>query len=155
MIDELKPVWKQFEETYWALRESLAAVPHESLNWSVKPDTWTPSLLVQHIGRGNVLYSQMIAREELVRDRYRSDLDQGALTAILDRTEERVRGVFEAVSETDAHVQLDDSWNPLGPRVEGSLDAIWFAHQIVRHSAYHLGQLNYLAQLGGFAKDYE
>jgi hypothetical protein len=36
---------------------------------------------------------------------------------------------------------------PLGPEVQGPLDAMWFAQQIVRHSAYHLGQINYILRL--------
>ena len=31
--------------------------------------------------------------------------------------------------------------------VQGPLDAMWFAQQIVRHSAYHLGQINYILLL--------
>ena len=37
-----------------------------------------------------------------------------------------------------------DGWDPLGPEVAGPLDGLWFALQMVRHSAYHLGQLNVL-----------
>ena len=47
---------------------------------------------------------------------------------------------------SDLHLPLAEDWNPLGPPVEGPLDALWFAHQIVRHSAYHLGQVSYQAQ---------
>jgi hypothetical protein len=33
--------------------------------------------------------------------------------------------------------------------VAGPLDSLWFAHQMVRHTAYHLGQVNYLHLLLG------
>ena len=43
-----------------------------------------------------------------------------------------------------------DRWGPLGPEVPGPLDALWFALQMMRHSAYHLGQINvYLLLLEG------
>jgi hypothetical protein len=31
--------------------------------------------------------------------------------------------------------------------VLGPLDALWFCNQIVRHTAYHLGQINYILLL--------
>ena len=39
-----------------------------------------------------------------------------------------------------------DDWNPLGPDVNGPLDALWFLEQMSRHKAYHLGQLWYILQ---------
>jgi uncharacterized damage-inducible protein DinB len=150
MIRELEPIWKQFEETSSALRESLAAVPEDQLNTGQKEGARTPSELIQHIARGNHVYSAMMLGAEPARDPDQPNLNRLALVSLLEASEQRVRYAFESLTEEDAHVQRDESWRPLGPLVTGSLDAIWFALQIVRHTAYHLGQLNYLSQLGGF-----
>ena len=80
--------------------------------------------------------------------------DRAELNELIDRSERRVRDAFEAVTEEGAHESRCDDWNPLGPPVSGPLDAIWFALQIVRHSAYHLGQVSFIMQMGGYAVDY-
>jgi hypothetical protein len=57
-------------------------------------------------------------------------------------SEQRVRETFERMTPAGLRQTRADRWNPLAPVVEGPLDAQWFALQMVRHSAYHLGQLN-------------
>lgn len=156
MIGELQPIWKQFEETYAPLREWLAAIPDDRLKESPAEGLASASKIVRHICRGNLVYSHMI--ECPTEPRALGDIpdepDRQELLELIDRSERRVREVFEAVTEEDAHESRCDDWNPLGPPVAGPLDAVWFALQIVRHSAYHLGQVSYLMQLGGFSVDY-
>jgi hypothetical protein len=64
---------------------------------------------------------------------------------LLERLEESegcVRDAFEGMTLEALLQTRADCWRPLGPEVEGPLDALWFALQMVRHSAYHLGQIN-------------
>jgi uncharacterized damage-inducible protein DinB len=154
MTRELNTVWKQFEETYSAIRESLAAVPEDRLHWEPSSRSSTAAQLIQHIGRANLLYCNVI--EGLDTDLGPREVNPGRqfLLDLLELSETRTRSTLEALTEESAHVPLQDDWNPLGPNVQGPLDAVWFAQQIVRHSAYHLGQLNYLMCLGGFDIDY-
>lgn len=66
------------------------------------------------------------------------------LVARLDESRERVLEVFEAMTDESLTRPCADDWTPLDDDcvVEGPLDALWFALQVVRHTAYHLGQLN-------------
>lgn len=155
MIAELQPVWKQLQETYAAIRESLAAVPEEKLHWCPGEGCSTIAQMVRHIARANLIYCHVIERTERNLALVEQPLSRETLHTMLDGSERRTHDVFDALTQEDAHVPRADDWQPLGPLVEGPLDAVWFAQQIVRHSAYHLGQLNYVMWLGGFGVDYE
>lgn len=147
MISELEPVWKQFTETYDALRQALAEVPDDRLHWKPGPQATTVSEITQHIAGGNRRYAAMIDGIPLVRGPLEEGLGHARLLQLLAESEERVRSVFEALPAEDLHRKRADDWNPLGPEVEGPLDALWFGQQMVRHSAYHLGQINYILRL--------
>lgn len=150
MIQELQAVWKQFEETYAAIRESLAIIPDDKLVWQAGPNSSSASVIVRHIGRANLVYCHEIERTERDLGDPNQQQTREQLQSLLDRSETRVRDVFSAASVEDTREPRADDWAPLGKNIDGPFDAIWFAHQMVRHSAYHLGQLNYLIQLGGF-----
>ena len=53
-----------------------------------------------------------------------------------------VQETFEQLTPAGLRQVRADGWRPLGLPVEGPLDSLWFAMQVVRHSAYHLGQMN-------------
>jgi uncharacterized damage-inducible protein DinB len=147
MIAELEPVWKHFTETYDALRQALAEVPDDRLHWKPGSRATTVSEITRHIARGNYLYASMMVDPNPARLPMEEPPDRARMLELLAESEERVRSVFEALPVEDLHRKCADDWNPLGPEVEGPLDALWFAQQMVRHSAYHLGQINYILRL--------
>lgn len=151
MIAELEPVWKQLGETYDAFREALAQVPDERLHWRPGPKANTPADIVQHVARANVRYAGMMEQSTGgSRWEIEESPSRARLLERLDQSERWVRETFERMTLEALRQSRADSWNPLGPPVEGPLDALWFAMQMVRHSAYHLGQVNvYLILLEG------
>jgi len=145
MIDALKPVWKQFEETYRALRYSLAEVPDADLTWSPGGEAMSVARLIQHTASANINYVRHMEGSDRGRAwEYQEAPPRGWLVARLDESEQRVRDVFYAMTPESLARACADDWSPLSDSnpVEGPLDALWFALQAVRHTAYHLGQLN-------------
>jgi uncharacterized damage-inducible protein DinB len=150
MVTELEPIWKQFEETYAALRAALALVPDDRLSWQPAPDATPAGRIAQHIARANETYANFM---EGVARRAGWELEENAsrerIHQRLDAPEARVRACFEGMTAEQLGSVRADDWRPLGEPVTGPLDALWFAHQMVRHSAYHLGQINYIHLLLG------
>jgi uncharacterized damage-inducible protein DinB len=142
MITELEPIWKQFAETYEAVRQALAEVPDERLVWRPGPKANTVAWMVQHIARGNIGYSMMALGERGQRWEPEERPSRPRLLERLDESEGCVRNAFERIAPAALRQTRAERWRPLGPEVEGPLDALWFALQMVRHSAYHLGQIN-------------
>jgi uncharacterized damage-inducible protein DinB len=151
MTPELEPIWQQFAETCSALRQTLAEVPDDRINWQPGPAANSVARIIQHIARGNILYSQMMRGDENgPRRAVEAEPDRARLLDILDESEQIVRQTFDAMTPETLRQMRADDWNPLGPDVAGPLDALWFALQTVRHAAYHLGQMNvYLLLLEG------
>src|SRR5438309_1547138 len=147
MIAELEPVWKQFTETYDALRQALAEVPDDRLSWRPGPAATTAALITQHIARANRAYAAKIDGSAFTIPPYEEQMSRERLLELLAVSEERVREVFEQLPAEELRRTRADRRRPLGPEVEGPLDALWFAQQMVRHSAYHLGQINYILLL--------
>jgi uncharacterized damage-inducible protein DinB len=148
---ELEPIWRQFAETYEALRLALAEVPDARLTWQPGPHANSVAEIIQHIVRANIRYAHVMeAGETTRRPEAEAAPDRARLLARLEESEQAVRQTFERMTPEALRRVCADGWNPLGPAVEGPLDAGWFALQIVRHSAYHLGQINvYLLLLEG------
>jgi uncharacterized damage-inducible protein DinB len=151
MLPELQPIWKQFQETYDALRLSLGSMPDEWMGWLPSPTATSVAEITQHIVRANRNYCSMIETggraqqpSEVVED-----ADRAFLMARLAESEEQVRECFGRITPELLRKERAATWHPLGPPVKGPLDSLWFAHQIVRHSAYHLGQVNYILMLLG------
>lgn len=143
MTLELEPIWKQLGETYAALRQALAEVPDDRLTWRPGPKANSVAWMVQHIARANWRYAyRMEHGEQGPQLEIEETADRGQLLSSLEQSERRVREVFERMTPEALRKVCADRWGPLGPAVEGPLDALWFALQIVRHSAYHLGQVN-------------
>jgi uncharacterized damage-inducible protein DinB len=143
MLAELEPIWKQLTETYDAVRQALAEVPDDRLHWRPGPQANTVAGLVQHIARANVAYANMMDHGDREPRRDLEERPDRAL--LLDRlaeSEHRVLGVFEQMTPDTLRLTRADEWAPLGSTVIGPLDGLWFAMQMVGHSAYHLGQIN-------------
>lgn len=147
MIPDLEPVWKQFEETYDALRAALAELPDERLGWKPCPTASMALGIVAHIIRANRRYSTLAAGGDIPAGAPEQFPGRAQMMERLAESEAYVRGVFEQLSADDLKRVCAEDWAPLGPEVAGPLDALWFCHQIVRHTAYHLGQINYILLL--------
>jgi len=147
MTPELEPVRKQFEETYDALRGALAELPDDRLDWKPCPAATSPLAIVAHIIRANRRYSRLAAGADLPGGPPEQFPSRARMMERLSESEAQVRSVFEQLSSDDLKRTCAADWAPLGPEVAGPLDALWFCHQIVRHTAYHLGQINYLLLL--------
>jgi uncharacterized damage-inducible protein DinB len=151
MVSELEPIWQQFIETYDALRQALSEVPDDRLTWRPGPNANSVAGIVQHVAGSNLLYARMMASGDYgPRREPEENRDRGHLSERLQESEQIVRETFERMTPEALPQPRADRWNPLGPEVEGPFNAHWFALQIVRHSAYHLVQLNvYLLLMEG------
>jgi uncharacterized damage-inducible protein DinB len=150
MLPEILPIWKQFQETYDALRHSLSSMPDEWMGWLPSPTASSVAGITQHIVRANQNYCSMIERGERAQpSEVVEDVDRAFLMARLAESEDHVRSCFARITPELLRQERAATWHPLGPSVKGPLDSLWFAHQIVRHSAYHLGQVNYILMLLG------
>ena len=147
MLELLNPTWKQSEETYNCVRKLLEQTPDERLHWKPAPDAWSISDMTQHIGRANIIYAMVMEGKEPIRRPFMDQPSRSELLESLDSSEAFVRQVFERMTGEELTRTRADDWNPLGPPVEGPLDGLWFALQIVRHTAYHAGQISYVLQL--------
>jgi hypothetical protein len=148
MLEELKPVWRQLQEIYDALDAVMRAIPDGRLDWKPAPAATTAGYLAQHIARANITYSNIMESGERGR---RFEAEPGIpREAVLERvrmSRDRVLAVFDTLPLERLHAPCADDWAGLGPVVEGPLDALWFARLMVSHSAYHVGQLNYISLL--------
>ena len=146
MIEELKPVWKQLVETNDALKAVLEEIPDERLHWNPTPDNPSAAEIAFHIARGNIAYAnRMETGDSGDRPTFYPEISRGGLNAVINESLDRVRTVFHGLPPKRLHAVCATNWEPLGPVVEGNQDALWFAMQIVRHTAYHVGQLNFIS----------
>jgi uncharacterized damage-inducible protein DinB len=151
MVEALAPVWKQFGETCDALRQALAEVPDARLLWQPAPEAASMATMVQDIARTSEYYAYLIEHGERGPA---SELEEAPsrerLLERLAESERRVRAAFELITPDRLRQPHADRWWAFGKPAEGPLDALWFAMEIVRHAAYHLGQINlYLLLLEG------
>jgi hypothetical protein len=148
MLDELKPIWRQLVEVYDALDAVMAEIPDERLDWKPSEHATTAGYLAQHVGRANITYANVMRTGERGwRFEAEPGLPREAIVERVRMSREHVRAVFDALAPDRLHAPCADDWAGLGPVVEGPLDALWFAGLMVSHSAYHVGQLNYISRL--------
>jgi uncharacterized damage-inducible protein DinB len=139
-------VWKHFVETYAAVDVVLEEIPDERLHWNPTTHNQSAAGIVFHIARGNITYANLMqSGDSGERPVFQPGISRGELKAVLDQSLHRVRTVFHDLPSERLHAVCATDWEPLGPVVKGNQDALWFALQIVRHSAYHVGQLTYIA----------
>jgi uncharacterized damage-inducible protein DinB len=151
MLAELEPVWKQFSETYAALRAAIAVVPDDRLAWQPSPEATPVARIAQHIARANETYANFMEGTPRRSDWTLEDAAaRDLILRRLDDSEARVHTCLEGLTAEALYRTRADRWGPLsGPEVTGPLNSLWFAHQMVRHTAYHLGQINYIHLLLG------
>jgi hypothetical protein len=146
MIYELTPVFKRWEETHAALHDWFHQFPEERLDWRPAPHATTAAEILAHLARGERNYS-FVARG-IPFERITPPVhDRASAEAALAWGAGFVREAFEAMTPETLIIVRADEWQPLGPRVDGPLDSLWFLEQMTRHDAYHLGQLWYLSML--------
>ena len=130
-------------EVYDAMRAALAEIPDDRLNWQPASDCLSASMLVQHIRRANVTYSQMMGIWGNAA-RSRHTCRTLLVTSLLEHSVASGRQVgfaFEAMTPERLHETVCDDWAPIGFELSGPLTPLWFANTILVHSAYHVGQL--------------
>lgn len=149
MLTTLQPIVRQLEETYDAVAISVKAMGEEGLGWKAGPELRTFALIAEHIANANLVYASMIGPADVRRT---WELDPAPaeewLLARLTESMETSCAVLEAITEERLLESRADDWRPNCPEQEimGPLDALWFTQQMVRHTAYHLGQLNLYLQ---------
>ena len=143
MLPELEPIMRRWQETHDALLEALDEFPKDRLDWRPAPNATTPAGIISHIARAEAAYARMIGDPNDREDRTPSTWEE--VRELLETSAGYVRRTVERLREEDLGLSRADQWGPLGPRVEGPLDTVWFLEQMIRHKAYHLGQINYLS----------
>ncbi|HEY3269336.1 MAG TPA: DinB family protein [Armatimonadota bacterium] len=143
MIEELRPVYQQLEETYDALRAVLEEIPDDRLDWRPAKGMLSASELTQHIARANRTYGRVIfAEPKGDRPPWVQGLGRSELLERVEASLTLAREDFEAITPERLHAPCADHWGPFVIPVQGPLDTLWFAINMVRHTAYHVGQLN-------------
>lgn len=152
MLDVFVPVFRQLEETVDAVRIAIELAGPNRLGWRPSPDTPTFAEIVEHIANGNLAYATVIGPANVRRKwEYEPSPAKEWLLARLDESLTASRVAIEGVTADNIHDSRADDWNPNCEEqtIEGPLDALWFAMQMARHTAYHLGQLNFCLRLMG------
>jgi uncharacterized damage-inducible protein DinB len=152
LLDQLKPVARQLDETYEALHISLNQLSDDQLGWSPGGDTKTVAELAQHIASANMTYASVIRAGENQRDwQYEPAPARATLLARIDQSQRIAHEALSVITDDNIHISRCDDWCPNCDEqlIPGPLDALWFGLQMARHTAYHLGQINlYLRMLG-------
>lgn len=150
MHQALEPALRQLEETCEAVHISLRSAGAARLAWKPAPHLPTFAMIVEHIASGNLAYATAIGP---VNVRRCWELDPSPsmewLVERLDESLATARRTLEGVTDDNLHLSRADDWCPNCEEqvIQGPLDALWFAMQMARHTAYHLGQLNMYLQL--------
>lgn len=143
MIAELNHFWKRFLETQAALLEAIDRLPEGRWQWQPAETANPAARIVQHIANGEAFYVSTIRGDHERRVRWEVADRVTAVEAVTSAAH-LVGDLSEELSQADLNRVCAEDWNPLGPPVDGPLDVLWFLEQMIRHKAYHLGQLNYL-----------
>jgi uncharacterized damage-inducible protein DinB len=150
MLEVLKPVVQQLEETYEAVQISLRSAGPERLGWKPNPHLPTFAEVAEHIASANLTYAAVIGPADVRR---KWDLDPApSMDWLLTKLNESLsvsKEVLEGVTAENLTESRENDWCPNCDEqlIQGPLDALWFAMQMVRHTAYHLGQLNLYLRL--------
>ncbi|HTE20770.1 MAG TPA: DinB family protein [Armatimonadota bacterium] len=145
MLAELVPVRNRWEETQAALLDCLSGIPDEQFLWKPAPQATSASEIVTHIARAEIGYALLVLQHPREQ---RPDFTVTNRASALGAMETAAGWAVRAMDEvTELDRVVTQEWYPLGPRVEGPLTALWFIEQMIRHKAYHLGQLWYLRML--------
>ncbi len=149
MLKVLEAIWQQIEETYEAIDISIGSAGSR-IGWKPDGDISTFAEIAQHIASANLSYCTVIGPENVRRIwQIEASPEIGVLLGRLKDSLSIVQNTFERVTLDNLHDCRCDDWSPNcdEQNIQGPLDTLWFALQILRHTAYHLGQLNSYLQL--------
>ena len=106
--------------------------------------------VAEHIASANLTYAAVVGPAD-VRRKWEFDPAPSIdwLFTKLDSSLAVSREVLEGVTAENLTESRENDWCPNCEEqlIQGPLDALWFAMQMVRHTAYHLGQLNLYLRL--------
>lgn len=136
----------QLRERHEEIKEVLAALPQEALDWSPGAGMNTMAALVTHVaGAERWLIGEVAGREPAARNRDAEFLAAGRtaeeLCSLLDATLAHSLGVLARVTEEDAAREFTH------PRNGQVHTAGWAIVQAVGHAGTHLGHLEMTRQL--------
>src|SRR5690349_12804921 len=140
MIPALRPIFRHLEETYEAVRISIESAGERGLGWTPSPDAPTFARITEHIASANHTYATVIGPADVRRTwEYDSSPTREWLLARLDESLATARQTIAGVTEENLYDSRADDWCPNcdEQEIQGPLDALWFAQQMVRHTAYH------------------
>lgn len=146
MIPILQPVYQRWDETQISLLDCLSQFPADRYRWHPGPKASCAGDILLHIARGETGYARMALgqpREPLEA----AVADHASALAVLQTAADRARDAFERLTEADLEQVVAEVWHPLSTKVEGPMTPLWFLEQMIRHKAYHLGQLWYISLL--------
>jgi uncharacterized damage-inducible protein DinB len=155
MIETLLPVAGFLQETHEAIRISIDMAGEAGLAWKPAQNAHTFGEIVEHIASGNLSYATVIGPENVRRTWEIDPAPQKEwLLARLNESLETALRILDGVTEDILHIRREYDWNPNCEEqtIREPLDALWFAQQMVRHAAYHLGQINLYLRLMGIGK---
>ncbi len=152
MIPTLNPIFRQLEETYDAVRISIELAGESQLGWKPALNANTFAEVAEHIASANLTYATVIGPTNVQR-KWEFELAPTTswVLARLDESLATAKSTIEGVTDDNLHESRSDDWCPNCDEqlIQGPLDALWFVQQMVRHTAYHLGQLNLYLRLMG------
>jgi uncharacterized damage-inducible protein DinB len=143
MIPELLELWGRWEETHDALLDCVVRIPDERLSWRPAPKATTAAEIIQHIARAEHVYAMMALGETGPRIEPKVS-DRDTALQVIELGAAKARDAADSATTADLAAVRAERWGPLGPEVKGPLTGRWFFEQMIRHKAYHLGQLWYL-----------
>lgn len=134
-------------EQHEVMRQTLAGLDEDALNWAPAPETNSIAVLFTHTLGAEDSISATLLGEPIDRDRdaeFRTRIsDPGQLLAKLNEVEERVVDRVQRLGPTDLAAEKSPPRDRLGRKLLGSW---WFAH-LVEHNREHIAQAGLTRQL--------
>jgi len=149
MLQDLSPTARQLTETFSVFRETIAGFPPGALDRQFGGRSQSVTDIVSHVVAAQHRYDSLIRKTSDSPPSVPtlpSPATNLALCGALDLAVEEALACLEAVTPDTLHDPLAYTWGDWVADSSGNpLDARWFAGQMLRHAAYHLGQVNVYA----------
>lgn len=137
----------RFDELHASMKEVIAALPAQALDWSPAPEVNSVAVLVAHVcGSERFWIGEKIGELDAQRNRDAEftvrGLDSTKLTAMLDASLDMLRPVLEKLA-------LDNLSRPAGASVsrdDSAHDVAWCLQHALEHVAVHTGHVELMRQ---------